>query len=209
MQLTLKKQDKPLKPIPPKKVFNLAEFDKKKVSIPVVIAIFIVVLVVIFAFAKFAVIDRFAELDRAQAEAASLQAKIDANYAKISELQGITDEYAHYTYPGMTPDELALVSRVDVMDLISRDVLPYASLSNWTLQGNTLNMTIYNTTLASVNQIVAYINTESIVNYSFVQTAATDNYAEVLPGSEVTAQITIYLQIPPLEEESTAEEVTE
>lgn len=205
MQLTLKKQDK-IKPLQPKKVLNLADFDKQQISIPLFIGVLILIFAAVLAFAKFAVIDRFAELDRAEGEAAALQRQIDSNYERIRELQGITDEYAHYTFSGMTADELSLVSRVDAMEMINRLILPYASVSNWSLQGNTLNMTIYNTTLASVNQIVSAINADPIVNYSFVQTAATNNSAELLPGSEVTAQLTVYLQIPPTEE---SEEVTQ
>lgn len=196
MQLTLSKKEKKLKPPQPKYVLNLANYDKKKVNVPLSIGITLLVILAIAAFAKFAVFDRFAALDKAQAQAASLQAQIDSNYRQIQELSGVTEEYAHYTYSGMSADELALVSRVDIMDMISRLVVPYATVNSWSLQGNTLTMSINNTTLARINQIVASVNAEPIVNYSFMQTAATENGKEILPGSEVSAQLTVYLQIP-------------
>lgn len=209
MQLTLKKE-KELKPLPPKYVLNLANYDKKKVSLPVFILTAVIIIVAVAAFAKFAVFDRFAALDKAQAEASSLKSQIDRNYAQIRELSGITEEYAHYTYSGMTADELALVSRVDVMEMISRVILPYASVNSWTLKGNTLNMTVYNTTLNLVNSVVASINAEPIVNYCYVQTAATGSSQAL--AEEVTAQLTVYLQIPQETQEQAAaetEEVTE
>ena len=206
MQLSLKKPGK-AKAVQPKYVLNLAEYDKKKMGTLRFLILLVIILLVVVAFAKFAVIDRFAALDQARAEADSLKQQIDANYAKIQELQGVTEEYAHYTFSGMDADELSLVSRVDVMDMINRLIIPYASVSSWNLQGNTLNMTIARTTLARVNRIVASINAESIVNYSYVQTAATENSDD----SEVTAQLTVYLQIPEGEEviQTEGEEVTQ
>ena len=198
MQLTLKKETK-IKPPQPKYVLNLANFDKKQMNPVRFILLLILVIAAVVAFAKFAVIDRFVALERATSEAASLQAQIDENYARIQELQGVSDEYAHYTFSGMTADELGLVSRVEVMDMINRLIVPYANLNSWTLQGNTLTMTVNNTSLGRVNQIIAMINAEPIVNYSFVQTAATENSEDMT--SDVTAQITVYLQIPEEQEE--------
>ncbi len=207
MQLTLKKE-KPLKPLEPKHILNLANYDKKKLSLPKFILILVLILAAVVLFAKFLVIDRFVELDRTQAEASALQSQINANYAQIRELSGVTEEYAHYTYSGMTADELALVSRVDVMDMIGRVILPYASVSSWTLQGNTLVMSVYNTTLNRLNQIVSVVNQEPIVNYSFMQSAATVNSRDEILSSEVAAQLTVYLQIPDAEatQDSEAEE---
>lgn len=194
MQLTLKKKSKD-KPLQPKYILNLADYNKKPLNMTRFILLLILIVIAAVAFGKFAVLDRFVALDQARSEAASLQAQIDANYAQLQEMEGVTEEYAHYTFSGMTEDELSLVSRVDVMSMIDRLVLPYASVSTWTLQGNTLNMTIYNTSLNRVNSIVASINQEPIVNYSFVQTAATDSSSEYR-GADVSAQITVYLQIP-------------
>ena len=195
MQLSLKKETK-IKPPQPKYVLNLANFDKKEINPVKLIILLVLVVLVVAAFAKFAVFDRFIALEKATSKAAALQAQLDENYAKIQELQGVTEEYAHYTYSGMTSDELALVSREDVMDMINRLIVPYASLNSWSLQGNTLTMTIYNTTLSRVNQIVASINAEPMVNYSFVQTAATNSSRDAELSDEVTAQLTVYLQIP-------------
>lgn len=208
MKLTLKKtpKAKPIKPIKPKHVFNLANYNKKPTNYPALIIGLVIVLAAAFAIGKFAVVDRFAALDKANAEAAALQAQIDSNYAQIESMDGVTEVYAHYTYSGMTADELALVSRSDVMNMISSVVLPNADVTSWTLQGNTLTMRIDNTTLANVNQIVALMETQDIVNYSFVQTAASTTNKDT--SEYVSAQITVYLQMPVTEEQTSAEEET-
>lgn len=199
LNFSLKKPTK-VKAPRPKYYLNLAGYNKKEGSLLKFIIIVAVIVIAVVVLAKFLVFDRFAELERAQAEAASLQAQIDANYAEIQKLDGLSDEYAHYTYSGMTEDEMALVSRTDVLDLISRLVVPYATIASWSLQGNTLTMTINDTTLNKANQIVAQMGSEPIVNYAFVQTAATDGSQEILPGSVVSAQLTAYLQVPEGEE---------
>lgn len=201
---SLKNRPTKIKAPRPKYYLNLAGYNKKQVN-PVKFGIIVaIVAILIILFAKFLVFDRFAELQRAESEAASLKSQIDANYAKIKELDGLSDEYAHYTFSGMSEDEMALVSRVDVMEMINRLIVPHATVSSWSLQGNTLSLTVNDTTLSMANHMVANMGAEPIVNYSFVQTAATDGSQELTPGSVVTAQITAYLQVP----EGTGEEVT-
>ena len=212
LNLSLKKSGKQKK-LEPKYIFNLAQFEGESMGTPKVAIIAIVIIAIVVLVGKFGVLDRFNALHQKEQEAADLQQRVEDLHAQINELQGITDEYAHYTMDGMEEEELSLVNRVDVMGMISRLVVPYATVDSWKLQGNTLVLGISNTVLSRVNRIVQELNMEEMVNYCFVQTAATENTA----ATDLKAQITAYLQNPePAEEtateqpaEETSEEVSE
>lgn len=201
MQLSLKKAGKQ-KRLEPKYIFNLAQFEKESMGAPKLAIVLVLIVAAIVLIGKFGVLDRFNALHQKETEASDLQQKVDEVHAEIAELQGVTDEYAHYTTDGMEEEELSLVNRVDVMNLINRLVLPHASVGSWSLQGNTLVLTITNTTLSWVNRIVQEFNMEEMVNYCFVQTAAT----EATAAKDLTAQLTAYLQDP---EAAAAQEAAE
>ena len=214
LNLSLKKGGKQ-KRLEPKYIFNLAQFEGESMGSPKMIILVVVIVAIVVLVGKFGVLDRFNALHQKEAEAQDLQQKVEDVHAQIAELQGVTDEYAHYTMDGMEEEELILVNRVDVMGMISRLVLPHATVDSWKLTGNTLVLTISNTLLSRANQIVQAFNTEEMVNFCFMQTAATENTA----ATDLTAQITAYLQNPeqaaaaeeaaaPAEEE-TSEEVSE
>ena len=163
-----------------------------KVAIPAMILIFLAV----GAFSKFAVVDRFLAVSAAQARVNAVQRKIDEGYEKIAGFGNITEIYAHYTYGDMTPDELSRVDRVEVIDLLSRIVMPKAEISSWTVSGNTLTVSASAEKLQFINEIRDELMDDEGVEYCEINVASTrqNSYYYIDRDAErVTAQITVRL----------------
>lgn len=154
---------------------------------------------------KFAVADRYIALSNAQARAGDQQAQVEQAKTRMDSYGALVDEYAHYTYSGMTEDELALVDRVEVMDMLERVVMPQVAVTGWTMAGNQLTLPMTGDSLEKINGVVQLLQAEPIVDFCTVSTAATNQYTmqdDVVTGGGVTAQVTVYLVKATAEEAS-------
>ena len=184
--------------LPTKRSINLAMSDEKPVNLKIGIPAMILILVAAFAFGKFAVADRLVAVSRAEGQVSALQSELNMAYDKLNSFGELTEIYAHYTYSGLTQEEVSRADRTSAIALVRRLILPRGEVSSWTLSGNTLtvNMTVQD--LRTVNRTVQDIESDEHVNFCTVNTAATTDKNR---GTEaVNARITIYL--------NPAEEVT-
>ena len=180
--------------LPVKRSINLAMTDEKPVNWKVGIPAFILILVAAFAFGKFAVADRLLEVNRAEAEVAALRTELNAAYDRLNSFGELTEIYAHYTYSGMTQDEISRADRASAIALIRRVILPRGQVSNWTLSGNVLTLNFVCDDLRVVNRTVRDIESDPHVNFCTVNTAATnDNYNNVYADGGLNARIMVYL----------------
>ena len=185
--------------VPTKPDINFALVGVKKVRWWLALCVLVVILAAAAAIAKFLVLDRLAEVSAAEAEAAQVRSQLDACYERIGSYGELNDAYAHYTYSGMTEEELARVDRVAVMDLLERVVFPRTAANAWTLNGNRLTLSIEGDSLQDVNVTVQQLLADELVSYCEVNTAATDaKSAQNLSGEpeKVTANIIVYLEKP-------------
>ncbi len=182
---------------PTKTYINFADLGVKHSRWWLAIPAILVILVAAAAIAKFAVIDRLAEVDAARSEASVVQAQLDLCNARIESYGELNDQYAHYTYSGMTAEELGRVDRVEVVSLLERVVYPRTDVAGWNLKGNELSLTIQGRTLQKINDTVQKLQADPMVDYCEVNTATTGDKARAIDKEEkVTANIVIYLQKP-------------
>ena len=177
--------------LPDKRSINLAVIGKNNINLVIAVPAIIAIVLVAFVFGKFAVADRLLAATRAEQEVNAIQAQIDEGYDKISGYGDITEIYSHYTYSGMTEEELNRADRVKVMDMLSRVVLPRATISTWTVTSNTLVLTMTGSTLQEINQISQDLMAEPNVDYCTVNTATTGPQSSI--SDIVDAKITVYL----------------
>ena len=180
--------------LPTKRSINLAMSDEKPVNFKIGIPAMILILLAAFAFGKFAVADRLVAVSRAEAQVSALQNELNAAYDKLNSFGELTELYAHYTYSGMTQDEISRADRGSVIAMIRRLILPRGEVTSWTLSGNTLtvNMTVQD--LRTVNRTVQDIESDEHVSFCSVNTAATTD--KTTAAEAVNARITIYLNPP-------------
>lgn len=186
--------------VPTKTEINFATVGVKRVRWWVLLPCVLLIVVAIAAFTKFLVLDKLAEVSAAQAEAAQMRAQLDACNERIGKYGELNDLYAHYTYSGMTEEELGRVDRVAVMELLERVVFPRTQVSTWTLNGNQLSLQIEGNTLQEINVTVQKLLEDDLVSYCEVNTAATTDskYTRTIPTEtdKVVANIVVYMVKP-------------
>ena len=106
--------------LPTKRSINLALTDEKPVNLKIGIPALILILLAAFAFGKFAVADRLVAVSRAEGQVSALQSELNMAYDKLNSFGELTELYAHYTYSGMTQDEVSRADRGSAIALIRR-----------------------------------------------------------------------------------------
>ncbi|MDO4803713.1 MAG: hypothetical protein Q4A32_02715 [Lachnospiraceae bacterium] len=198
--------------LPEKKSINLATVDEKTVSISGSVVGIILVVLLAIAFSKFFVIDRLMEMQKKENEATALEAEVQKGYARLEELIGVEDDYAHYTLDNMTKEELARCNRVDVIQMMQDKVLSKFSAISWSVSENILTIKLTGDSLQQINALSQDIEKAPIVSFCTVLSAEkkTQTVKSKSDGTEskkevVTATINAYLQNAPEEDDSTAE----
>ncbi|MCR5664863.1 MAG: hypothetical protein K6G17_08355 [Oscillospiraceae bacterium] len=169
--------------MPVKRSINLAGVGENKINLWVTIPSIVLIVLIAALFSKFAVIDRLMAVEAARQEVARVQSQLEKGYREIDSYDDLVEKYAHYTYSGMTKEELTRPDRMAVMDLIRRVVLPRADLKSWQLTGSQLTLNINAGTLEEINAVKEKLEAEDMVNYCTVTTAATETTKERLDGS--------------------------
>ena len=184
--------------LPVKRVINLAEVDKKTIDLRIAIPAILLILAAAFLFGKFAVADRLIAVNRAEGEVAAAQRELDAAYQRLDSFGELTELYAHYTYSGMTDEEIHRTDRAEILNLLRNVVLPDVEVSAWNVKGNTLNITMTAGTLEEINHTVQKVNGNELVDFCTVSNAKTNenkrtvargNREETIIETSVTAQV--------------------
>ncbi len=184
--------------LPTKRTVNFAEVGKKKTKLGIAIPGIILIVIAAFLFSKFAVIDRLVKVSEAERAVSEVRAKIVAGNQKIDSFGELTDIYAHYTFSGMTEEELNRTGRVKIIDLVRNVILPEAYVESFSISGNVMTVSVTDDTLRSINLIAEKLEKEPIVSFCTVTTAATnDRDLDLRRAIEekglVTANLNIYL----------------
>ena len=189
---------------PTKDKINFAEIDVTPMKIEVVAPAIVVIIIVACLLSKFLVVDRLIAYNKQAAEVASMESELQAAYDKIDSYSDMEEKYAHYTYSGMTPDEMALQDRVAVVELINKYILTKAEVGAWTITGNEVNIPITGVSFQEVGAIAAELEKDDMVDHCEVVAATTNDNGNVYNSSSssitvvngvggATAQVTIYL----------------
>lgn len=181
----------------PKKQINLALAGQKKkhywVAVPAIGGIVVVAGVI----GKVAVADRLVQMSEAQSAVSQMQQQVDDITAYIDSFGDLQETYAHYTYQGLTDDELSFLNRPEVLKLMTDIIFPKVMVSSWSVSGNQLSLPVTGENLSDINSLVQELEQEPIVDYCNVMTAVTDGNTETeATADKVTGQIVIYLLDP-------------
>lgn len=181
--LSIKKKEK----LPAKRVINLAEVSAPaKMNWKVAVPAIIVILVLATLIGKFGVADRYSKLSALESENTSIQSRIDDYYAVISE-NDVSEEYAHYTYSGMSESEKNRADRLEILKLVDKYVRPVANVDSLTIYENTLTMTCTGASLEQMRGVVLQMEQDEMVNFCQVNAAMTD--ADKLVNLQTTVMV--------------------
>ena len=108
------------------------------------------------------------------------------NFDRLSEV------YAHYTWSGLTEEELNRADYVAAMDLLEQTIPEQIGLDAWTLNGNEMTVSVHSGTLEEINQLAQTLDADALTDYCSVTATAT---AGAGTGDEtVTATLLIYFK---------------
>lgn len=179
--------------IPTKRTINLAANLEQKTNIFIAIPAIILIIVAAAIVSKFFVVDRYAKLHAAQSEVAYMQGQVDLLNNEYSKMGEIADLYAHYTYSGLTEEELTYFNREAVVSLVDMEIMKDVTVGNWRLQGNVLSIPMQAPTLETIKNVVNKMESQDLVEFCLVNNAITTDATDESP-EYVTANLTIYLK---------------
>ena len=187
--------------MPTKKDINLAVIGEQRMNVLVAIPAILLILLAAALFSKFLVYDRLQEVAAAQREVIELQDQLDAGYEELADYAELAELYAHYTFSGMTEEELERIDRVEVLSLIGRLILPQAGVQDLTVSGNQMTLNMSGSTLQEINLLLQKLEADDIVDFCGVTTAVSkgeyEQYDEPVVYDEntiVTARVIVYLK---------------
>ena len=186
--------------MPQKRSINLALVGVERIDPKLALAGSLIVLILAAMFSKFLVADRLAAMNRESAQVAALRTQLSQEYDKVASFGSIADEYAHYTYSGMTEEELSLVDRADVIRMIKEGTENNREVESWSLRGNVVTLTVSGRDLQEINQLARRLEQFDLVNTCTVTAASKEEIqAKGSSGPEdgssvVRANIIVFLQ---------------
>ena len=159
---------------PSKRTLNLAVRERRYPSPKKWIPGVLVVILLAALFAKFAVVDRYAKLNEAEAALAEKQATLEATRAQYADYDEVQERYNMYSYEGF---DRTIANRLDVMDLLKRDVFPVCEVQSLSVSGKTINLSVTDLNLSQISQLIATLEGEPMVSRVTVYTASDDREA--------------------------------
>ena len=159
--------------MPSKKTMNFARrqsnFNPKKV-----IPIILVIIIVAVAFAKFAIMDPMDKKAAAYADLSYKKVELAAVNAKLADYDELAHEYGRYSYGWMNETEVSLVSRIDALNLVEKQIANKAVVKNMAVNNNVLTLNIKGITLKEASDMVAKLEMNDLVESAAVYNATAE-----------------------------------
>lgn len=159
--------------MPSKKTMNFARrqsnFNPKKV-IPIILVILIVAAVLV----KFGIMDPLDKKSAAYSELSYKQVQLAALNAKLADYDELEQEYGRYSYGWMNETEVSLVSRIDALNLVEKQIANKAVVKNMAVNNNVLTLNIKGITLKEASDMVAKLEMNDLVESAAVYNATAE-----------------------------------
>ena len=185
---------------PDKKTINLVRYETEKSNLKDILVILLIV-VGLIAFGKFAVYDQLVALNEAQREYGIVQEQLTALRQANTGYAEVKAQYDELTDWYMTADEKAIINKVEVLEMLEEDLMPYVEITRVQVSGTTVTVTTGETDLATVSNFLIKLQTDERNSTATVTTTSAASSAE---GDErVTAAVIInFVGKKPAEDDS-------
>ena len=197
--------------LPSKTTMNLVILEKGENSKVTDIVLIVLLVVVLLVFAKFGVLDQYNKKKAAEEEYATAQTELEQNKQLLARYEALFDKFSHYFKSFLNDEELKLVDRIELIDLLDEHLFNVAEMQSINIKENIIGISFYDVTLEQVGQLAQDLSDSELVTNVDLQTATTnkDKDGNVLAGKEkvLTATITIEVEIPEDNADDASEEV--
>lgn len=151
---------------------------------------FLLFLVVLAVFVKFAVIDQLDKVARAEREYNVALAQVNAMRQSNSEYDDVKREYDEVTDWYMTDEEKAEVDKTNVFRMLEEDMGRYVGIKSVQIAGSTVVVQTDITDLQTVSQFLSALQNDARNGFVTVTTASASNGKEE-SNNKVTASVII------------------
>lgn len=154
-------------------VHHESSFNVGKVAIIALVAV-----IALLIFAKVGFTDPIAEKSQAYYRLSTKQDELDRIQKRLGEFKELEQQYGRYSYGRMNENEINLVNRMDVLELVETEIASRAFIDNFAVNNNVLTMNIYGITLEQASTIVNRLESNELVTSASVNSATADDGVE-------------------------------
>ncbi len=172
-----------------KTYINLVQ-DKTETDNRRAILLFLLFLVCLGVFVKFAVIDQLAKINRAEAAYRTIESQVQAARQTNSEYADVKKEYDEVTAWYMTEEEKMEVDKSAVFRMLENDMMPYVGIQSVQIAGNTIVVQTDITNLQVVSRFLSALQNDSRNGFVTVTTASASTDSSVT-NNDITATVVI------------------
>lgn len=170
---------------PKKSTLNLAFKDQRLLDWKRALAGVLTVLILATVFGKFAVMDRFDKLSKAEAGLTAMKTYLDETRRAYADYDEVREQYDRCHYAGC---DKTTVDRLDVLNILERQVFPVCNVTSLSVSGDTVTLSLSDLDLKQVSHLIVTLEAEPLVERVYVP--VTEEGAEQGAG---TASMTVYL----------------
>ena len=172
--------------IPSKKTLNLMIKVKTLAHPTRLIPILLLIVIVAGLFAKFAVINRLDQVNKAEAELSEMKKHLQTVENIYADYDEVQKEYNRYTYQNF---DRTIPDRLDVLQMVERQLFTIGTVKNITISGRTVSLTLEGPNLEDVSVLYVALYSEPLVEDVIIS-----SYNEQTKDEAITSiNMTIYL----------------
>lgn len=143
-----------------------------------VLPVILVLAIALPLFAKIGFLDPLEDKNRAYNQLATKQEQLVEIQSRLGDFEELSKKYGRYSYGLMNESEINLVNRMDVLNLVEKEIASKASVENIAVNNNVLTMNIYGVTLEQASTIVNRLESNDLVSQASVNSATASDGVE-------------------------------
>lgn len=163
--------------LPGKKTMNFVHH-QSSINLKKLVPVLLVICIAAALFAKFGFIDPLAKKTAAYNELTLKQEQLAAINTKLAGYDELALEYGRYSYGWMNDTEVNMVSRMDVLKLIEKEISNKAVIEDIAVNNNVLTLNIHGITLEQASAMVKRLEQQDLVSSAAVYNAVAEEAEE-------------------------------
>lgn len=169
MELSFKKKENKVN-YPTKTTINFISNQQQKNDRAAIIG-FVVFMLFLGIFVKFAVIDPLNKVNQAEAVYRSMESQLNSYKTALADYEDVENRYNELVGSFMSESEASYLDRIDIIKMVEEDVMKYVEVRSIAISGNTVRVSTDTSTMDNISNIVNILLNDSRNSYVTVTTA--------------------------------------
>ena len=143
-----------------------------------VLAVALIAAVILAAFLKFGILEPVKRRAEAYEQLADKREQYAQAQLQLEDYDQVAEQYSRYSYGLMTENEINLVSRMEVLELVEKSIAPYGKIQNFAVNNNVLTLNIHGITLDKASAMVTRLENCELVTKAAINSATAEDGQE-------------------------------